>query len=136
MVGYPLYWEVFGQIPPQGGPQDDRETTLEIEGHSEGIPPAGGHDGGGGTAGGRDLRLPLTEHGFTVYCEHAHYEPVSGEGAEAVAKGFQAVMDTGRDGCEGDVDYGSGGRKDKGRGGYVRDRDKDRLSWGSIIYKT
>ena len=52
------YLEVVGQIPPQGGPQDDGETTLEREGRSVGITLAVGRDGRGGTSGGGDLHLP------------------------------------------------------------------------------
>ena len=48
-----------------------------------GVTPYGGSDGRGGTVGGGYIRLPSTEHGRTVYCDQAHYEPVSGGGEEA-----------------------------------------------------
>ena len=57
-----------------------------------GLSPAGGRDGEGGIEGGGDLRLPSPEHSRTVYCDQAHYGPVSGGGAEAGAKGGQAVV--------------------------------------------
>ena len=37
-------------IPPQGGPQADREATSEREGWSVDIPPNGKRNGGSGTA--------------------------------------------------------------------------------------
>ena len=52
------HWEGFGNIPPQGGPQDDVEATLESTGRSMGISPTIGRDGGGGISGGGDLHLP------------------------------------------------------------------------------
>ena len=67
-----------------------------MEGRRVGIPPTGGCDGKGITAGGGDLRLPPPEHGCKVYCNQAHYGPVSGGGVETGAKGVQAVVVTGR----------------------------------------
>ena len=55
----PLHWEGVGRIPPQGGPQADRVETLAKEVSRMGIPPSEGCDGGGGTAEGGDLRIPL-----------------------------------------------------------------------------
>ena len=81
-----------------------------------GIPPAGGCDDGGGTSGGEDLRLPLPEHGCTVYYHQAHYGPVSGGIVEAGSKGSQALMGTGWFGCVGDTDSASGGGTDGGGG--------------------
>ena len=52
-VGYDsMHWEGVGQIPPQGGPKDDGEETLEREGRHVDIPPAGIRDVGGGPIGG------------------------------------------------------------------------------------
>ena len=51
------YWEDSGRIPPQGGPQDDREATLERKGRRMGLPTDGGRNGGGGIARGGDLHL-------------------------------------------------------------------------------
>ena len=59
--------EGVGQIPPHGGPQDDREVTLEREGRSVDVPPSGGRNEGSGTAGGVELCLLLLEHGYTVH---------------------------------------------------------------------
>ena len=52
------YWEGVGRIPPQGGPQADREATSSREVQCVDITPNGGRDDGGGTVGGGDLRLP------------------------------------------------------------------------------
>ena len=56
------------------------------------IPPAGGHDGGSGTAGGGYLHLPPPEYGHTVHCNQSHYGPISGGGADTRAKDIQAVV--------------------------------------------
>ena len=112
--GKPPHWEGVGSIPPQGVPQADREETLAREGRRLGIPPARGNDGGGGTAGVGDLRLPPPKNGHTVYFDQAHYGPVSGGGAETGAKGVLAVVVTGRGGCGGGADGGLGGETDRG----------------------
>ena len=61
-----------------------------------GIPPSGGSDGEVGTARGGYLRLPMPQQSRTVYCNHDHYGLVSGGGEEALAKGDQSVVRTGR----------------------------------------
>ena len=82
-----------------------------------GYTPNVGRYGGGGTAGGGDLRLPPPEHSRTVYRDKAHYGPVSGGGEEDGAKGVQAVVGTRQGGCGG-YRYGSlGGGTDGGWGG-------------------
>ena len=73
----PPNWEGVGSIPPLGSTQADGEATLAREGQSVGIPPDIGRDGGGGTAGGGELRLLSPEHGRTVYGDQSHYGPVS-----------------------------------------------------------
>ena len=78
------------------------------------IPPAGGRDDGGSTAGDGDLRLPPPQHCHTVYCNQGHYEPVSGGGAETGAKDIKVVVGTGRSGCGIDEDGGSGSVTDGG----------------------
>ena len=50
------------------------------------IPPTGGRDGRGVIAGGGDLLIPPPEHIGTVYCNQAHYVPVSSSGAKARVK--------------------------------------------------
>ena len=45
------HWEGVGQIPPQGGPQADREAILYREVNILDILPAGGRDVGIRTAG-------------------------------------------------------------------------------------
>ena len=93
------------------------------------IPPAGGRDGGSGTAGGGYLCLPPPEHGCTEHCNQTHYEPVSGGVADTVSKGIQAVLRTGRSGCGRDADGGSGGRRDGGGLGDGQDGDGNGLNW-------
>ena len=56
----------FGRITPHGGPQADREATLERTGRGMGLSPAGGCDGGGGISVGGYLRLLPSEHSCTV----------------------------------------------------------------------
>ena len=73
-----IYWENFGQISPQGGPQDDRKTTSERTGWWMVLSTDIGSDGGGRITGGLDLRLLLPEHSRTVHCDQVHYGPVSG----------------------------------------------------------
>ena len=100
------------------------------------IPPSGGRDGGGGTAGCGDLRLPPPEHGHTVYYNQDHYGPVSGGGAENGSKDVQAVVVTGRGGCGGDADGGLGGGTYGGGGEGGWDRDRDILSrWEDNVTK-
>ena len=52
-----------------------------------GIPPAGGRDGRGRTAGGGDLSIPPPEKSHTFYCNQAHYGPVYGGGSESRCQG-------------------------------------------------
>ena len=92
-MGYDdVHQEGVGRIPPQCGPQDDREATSERERRSVDIPYSGGRDGGSGTTGGGGLCLPLTEHGHKIHCDQAHYGPESGGGAETGAKYIQSVV--------------------------------------------
>ena len=87
------------------------------------IPPAGGRDGGGRTAGGRDLRLPPPEHSQTVYCDQAQYGPVPGGGEETSAKGVQLLVGKLHSGYGGGADGGSGGGTDGEEGGDGQDRE-------------
>ena len=128
MVHDPLHSEGIGWIPPQGERQADKEATLEGKGRCLDIPPSGGRNSGGGTAGGGDLRLPKKEHSCTVYCNQAHYGTVSGARMEARFKGEQWVVESGWIVCEGDVDDSSLGRTDGGEGGDGRYGDGNRLS--------
>ena len=104
MVNHTMEREVLGQIPPQYGLQDDGEATLESTVLWIGVSPDEGSDGGGGITGGRYIRLPPPEHSRTAHYEQAHYELVSGGGAEARVKGCQVVAVEGRIGLGGDVD--------------------------------
>ena len=97
------------------------------------LPPAGGRYGGGGIAGGGDLRLPPSEHSRTVYCENDHYGPVADSRAEAGVKGDQSVVVAGRIRCGGDADGGSGGGMDGGGEVNGKDGEGDRLSRGRIM---
>ena len=130
MVDDPTHLEGVGRIPPQGGPQNDGEETSVREGRSVDIPPAGGHDGEGRTAGGGDLRLPPPEHSHKVSCDQANYVPVSGGVVETRSTGLQAVVEEGQGGCVGYADGGSGGGTDGVGGGDVRDGNRYiRLIW-------
>ena len=124
----PLHWEGVGKIPTQGVLQSDREITLDRGRQRVGILPAGGSDGGGRTSVVGDLRLLTPEHSHTVYCDQAHYVPVSGGGAETGTKGVHAVVGTGWSGCGGYADGGSGGGMYGEGGGYGQDRDGDKVS--------
>ena len=95
------------------------------KGRRMGIPPSGGRDCGGGTAGGGDLCLPPPEHSRKVYCDQAHYGTVSGRGAETKATGLQEVVGSRRGKCGGDADGSLVGRTDGGGGGDVRDSNRD-----------
>ena len=101
-----------GRIPPQVFPQDTRVSVSAREGCCGVIPLPGEHDGGGGTEGGGDLRLPPPEHSHTVHYDQAHYRPVSGDKTKNGATCIQEDVETGRVGCGGDEDGGSGGRTD------------------------
>ena len=85
-----------------------------------------GRDGRGVISGGGDLRLPPPENSCTVYCDQAHYGPVSGGRAEAGVKGGQEVVGSGWTGFGGDMDGSSQGGTDGGGGG--RDGYRDGLS--------
>ena len=79
-----------------------------------GISPTGGCNGGGRIAGGGYLHLLPPEQSCTVYCDQAHYGPVSGSGSEAGMKVGQAVVGAGQTGFGGDANRGSGGGTDRG----------------------
>ena len=122
----PTPWEGFRRIPSLGGPKADRGATSEREGWCVGIPPAGGHNDVGGPAGGGDLRFFPLENSCIVYCDQAHYVPVSSGGVETGATGLQVVVGTGRGECGGDVDSGLGCGMAGGGGGDVQDSNRDR----------
>ena len=86
------HWEGFGRITSQGGPKDHGEVTLERKVWRMGIPPAGGRTGRGNTAGSEYLLLPPPEQSCTVYCNQAHYGPVTGSRAYIRVKDDQAVV--------------------------------------------
>ena len=102
MGDYTTHWEVFGQIPPQGGLKADRKTTLDRMGLWMDVSPTGGCDGGIRITGGGDLRLPYPEHIHTVNCDHAHYGPEFGNGAADGVNCGQVVVEAGQFGLVGD----------------------------------
>ena len=63
------YAEGVRRFPPKGGLQTDGTETTEGAGQRLGLPPTRGCVGGGGFAGGGDLRLPPPEHGGAIYCD-------------------------------------------------------------------
>ena len=88
----PCVRRVLVRIPPQGGLRYNGYTALERTVRWMGLSPAGESDGGGGITREVDLRLPPPEHSRTVYCDQAHYGPVSDGGSEAWVKGGKAVV--------------------------------------------
>ena len=114
-----------GQIPPQGGLQAYREETSLRQGRSVYIPPSGGRDVGGRTAGGGDLRLTFPEYSHKFYCDQDHYVPVSSGEAETGATGIQVEVGAVNIGCGGNAAGGLGGGTDKGGGGDGQDSNRD-----------
>ena len=115
--------DIFGRIPPQGGPQDDGEATMKRTGRMMGLPPSGGCDGRGGLAGDGELHLPTPEHSCKVYCDQDNYGPVSSGKTEAGAKDGSEMVGKGRVVFGGDTDSGPGGGTDRGIRGDGRDGD-------------
>ena len=101
---------------------------MDRKGQLMGVSPSGGRYGRGRITGGGDLFLPPSEHSRTYYCDQAHYGPLSGGGEEAGVKGFQAVVGELRLGIGGDVDGGSVGGTDGGRGVDIQDQYRDGLN--------
>ena len=95
---------------------------MDRTGWGLGLSPKIGRYGRGWIARGGDLFLPQIEHSHTVYCDQAHYGPMSGGRVEDGVKGGQAVVGSGSPGFGGDVESGSGSRTDGGGGGDGRDR--------------
>ena len=107
-------------------------VAVEGVGRSFGLPSYGGCDVGGGVAGFGDLRIPSPEYSSAIYCNQAHYGPVSGGEKEARDKGGNAVVGTGGFLFGGDVDGGLGDGSDGGdRGeGWYRDCGRKLVKWG------
>ena len=89
-----------------------------------GVSPTGCCDGRGGINGGGDLSILPPEHSCTVYCNQAHYGPVSSREAQKGVKGGHAVVVEGQIGIGGDTDSGWRDGKNGGRGGDGQDRDR------------
>ena len=70
----------------------------------------------------------MGEHSRTVYCDQAHYGPVSGGGAEAEVKDVQTVVISVSIGNGGYLEGGLGGRMDRGSEEGRRDGYGDRLN--------
>ena len=96
-MGYFLvYWQDTGRLPKKGGTKVGESSAKEDNGQDMGIPYTGGgggrgYGGFGHTVGG-DLLLSPPEYGLTIYCNQAHYEPVSGDGQMPGEKGFKDVV--------------------------------------------
>ena len=122
-VGYvPMYWEEFGRILPQGGPQTERRETVEGTRWEVGVSTTSRGDARGGITVGGYIHLPPQEHSCTVHRDQAHYGLVSGDGETPRDKGFIVVMGVGGLWLGGDADVGSGGgmgwkEGEGGRGG-------------------
>ena len=96
-MGYvPAHLEQNGRLPPQHGSQVSGASDEEEDGCYVGLPPTDGGDGGdygrGRPTGGGYLCHPLPEHGFTIYCNHTHYETVSAGGVTPVDDVVEAVV--------------------------------------------
>ena len=111
----PTHWEVVGQIPPQGGPHANREATSTWKRCRVDIQPTRGRDGECGIAGGGDIHLAPLEHSNIVYCDQAHYGPVSGSVLETRGRVLQAVVGSGRGEHGGDADGSLVGEMDRRR---------------------
>ena len=81
-----------------------------------GVSPTGCCDGRGGINGGGDLSIFPPEHSCTVYCDQAHYGPVSSREAYKEVKGGHAVVGAGYIRLGGDTEIGWGGGRNVGRG--------------------
>ena len=119
------HWESVGRILLQGGLHSDKKATSERERRRVDIPPAGGRDGGSGTAGDGYLRPPPLQNGCTDHCGQANYGPMFGSIAETGDKDIQAVVVTQRSGCGRDAGGTLGGKTYRGGGGDGQDRDGD-----------
>ena len=117
--------EGVGRITPQGGPQDDREATIERTGPRLGLPLL---DEPMVDAGLQEVVTYTYRHQNTV----AQYIstrpimdlcPVSGEETEAGTKGGNEMVVTGRFGFGGDADGGLRGGTERKEGGYRQERD-------------
>ena len=82
-------------ISPIGGTDNDGEDTIEELGWYTDVPYPGGGDGRSGHAGGGYLRILPPEHRHVIYCDKAHYGPVSDGVAVPRSVGFEAVAGTG-----------------------------------------
>ena len=100
--------------------ETDREYAAEEPGWDMDVPfPRGGYFWVG-RAGGGDLRRLPSEHLCEIYCNKAHYIPVSGGGVTARISVIKAVVVTGDTRSRGDMGGGSGGGGGNGLGGVVR----------------
>ena len=70
----------------------------------------------------------MSEHSSTVYCNPSHYESLFGGRMKAGVKVDQVVVGAGRILYGGDTNRILGVGTDIGLGGYVRDRERDKLS--------
>ena len=80
------------------------------------LPPTGGGDGGVRHTGTVDICHLLPEHIHKIYCNKAHYGPMSGGIVEPGGNGTKAVVGAGWPGPGGDMDGGLDGGL--GSGGY------------------
>ena len=78
--------------------------------------PRGGDDKGG-HAGCGYLRCPTSEHCCAIYCDKAHYGPVSGGGATPRSAGFGEAVGTVGTKSGGDTRGGAVGGGEEGLGG-------------------
>ena len=101
----------------------DGEDTTAKQGSYLGISSPGGGDGGGDTAGDRNLRSPFPKHFCAIYCNKNNYGTVSGSRAFSRGAGFKVVVGAGEHQSGGEMVGGAGGRGGKVLRGVVRIED-------------
>ena len=119
----PTHREDAGGGPPSGGTETGGVDAASEPGRDVDIPFPGGGDVRGGRAGCGDLCRPPSEYRCAIYCDKAHYGPVSGGGAAPGSSGIEAVVGTRGTRSRGDMGGGGSGNGlggADGRGGGER----------------
>ena len=95
MVSVSKDWEDNGRLSTSGDTEADGEDSIAERRRDVDVPSPGGGNGGYRNVGGGDLCISPSEHRHKIYCDKAHYGPVSGGGAVPRVAGFEAMMVTG-----------------------------------------
>ena len=91
----PVDWEGTGWLSTLVDTAYDGADATAERGQDVDIPSPGGGDGGGRTAGDRNLLRPFPKHCCTIYFDKANYVPVSISGLASGGAGFEVVMGSG-----------------------------------------